>query len=156
MRTSFRGRWLILSAIGLVLILTAAIFIGKQLGDSQQATLQKAHLAADQASVSVLKASAFNSCQRGNQQRLAINKSTGGIYAAFEINAQLELGLVSAGKDKKRKQLEEHAGQAILDAADALQYLPLTDCNKSVRHPATYKLAYPIPYAQYLATRKGH
>lgn len=156
MPTSFRRRWLLVTLIGLALIVGSSIFIGRQLGDSQQATLGQARVAADHAGVAALRTSALNSCQRGNQQRLAINKSTGGIYAAFHINAQLELGLVKAGKDKKRKRLEENAGQAILHAASTLQYLPLTDCTQSVIHPASYKLAYPIPYAQYLATRTAH
>lgn len=150
MGTSFRKRWLIVTSISAVLIVAAAIFAGKQFGASQQATLDQARADATAQSVYALKASSVASCHRGNEQRIAINKSTAGTYQAFYLNGSLELAASKVGKDKKRKALEAASAKSILHAADSLQYLPLTDCKAALEHPKTYKLAEPYSYATYL------
>lgn len=154
MPTSFRARWLIVTILGAILIVAASIFGGKQLGASQQSTLDKAKANSALAAVTALRLSSDASCFRGNQQRVAINKSTAGTYKAFYLNGTLELAASKVGKDPKRKQIERTSAQAIISAADTLQYLPLTDCTEAHAHPSTYVLAAPTPYVQYLAQQK--
>lgn len=156
MPTSFRARWLVVTTLAGILIVAAAVFAGKQLGRSQQSTLDQARAYATAATVASLKLNAYEACGRGNQQRIAINKSTDGTYRAFFLNGTLEINAAKVGKDPKRKALEIGSGQSILNAANDLQYLPLTDCNQSTKHPSTYKLAAPYSYATYLAALKKH
>lgn len=139
----------------MALILGAGYAVGQYVPNQARATAAKtAHLIgreqADEKTQKLARQSSFAACKRGNQRNRAINQSNGAIRHAFVANAMVELKLTKVGKDPKRRVLEQNGGDAILTAANEIQYLPTTNCQLAITHPLSYHNAAPITWGQHL------